>query len=366
MVADDFSIQRLTTDNPQPLIIAGPCSAETEEQVLLTAEGLKDIVGLKYYRAGVWKPRTRPNSFEGNGEKALPWLRLVKERYGLPVIVEVATADHLELCLKYGIDAIWIGARTTVNPFTVQEIADALRGIDMPVLVKNPINPDLKLWIGAIERIAGAGVTKMAAIHRGFQSGENTVYRYAPKWDIAIELMTEMPGLPVICDPSHITGKRAMIAETSQKAMDLGMHGLMIESHPDPDHAWSDAAQQVTPAVLKQILAGLRIRHYTSSDPIFDNELERLRRMVDSIDEELLEVIAKRMRLIERIGNYKRENNITIFQPQRLSEIRSTRTEFGQKLNLEEEFIRKILKDLHDESIRFQTDMLYREHNTPR
>ena len=328
---------------------------------MLTAQGLAGIEGLKYFRAGVWKPRTRPNSFEGNGEKALPWLRRVKEELGLPVIVEVATADHLELCLKYGVDGVWIGARTTVNPFTVQEIADALRGTDMPVLVKNPINPDLKLWIGAIERIAGAGITRLAAIHRGFQSGENTVYRYAPKWDIAIELMSEMPELPVICDPSHITGKRAMIAETAQKAMDLGMHGLMIETHPDPDRAWSDAAQQVTPARLREILAGLRIRHYTSNDPVFDNQLERLRRMVDSIDEELLEVLAKRMRLIEKIGNYKRENNITIFQPQRLSEIRETRTEFGQKLHLEEEFIRKILKDLHDESIRYQTEILYRD-----
>lgn len=361
MVSDDFLKQDSHTGHPQPVIIAGPCSAETEEQVLLTARGLKDIEGLRYYRAGVWKPRTRPNSFEGNGEKALPWLQEVKKQLGIPVIVEVATADHLELCLRYGMDGVWIGARTTVNPFTVQEIADALRGTDIPVLVKNPINPDLKLWIGALERIAGAGITKLAAIHRGFQSGENTVYRYAPKWDIAIELMSEMPELTVICDPSHITGKRSMIAETSQKAMDLGMHGLMIEAHPDPDKAWSDAAQQVTPAVLKEILKGLHIRHYTSNDPVFGNQLERLRRMVDSIDEELLEVIAKRMRLIEKIGNYKRENNITIFQPQRLSEIRETRNDFGQKLHLEEDFIRKILKDLHDESIRFQTEILYRE-----
>lgn len=360
MVSDDFSIEKQPGETPRPLLIAGPCSAETEEQVMLTAQGLKGIPDLKYFRAGVWKPRTRPNSFEGNGEKALPWLRRVKDELGIPVIVEVATADHLEQCLRYGMDGVWIGARTTVNPFTVQEIADALRGTDLPVLVKNPINPDLKLWIGAIERIAQAGIRKLAAIHRGFQSGENTVYRYAPKWDIAIELMSEMPDLPVICDPSHITGKRSMIAETSQKAMDLGMHGLMIETHPDPDRAWSDASQQVTPDTLKEILAGLHIRHYTSNDPVFDNQLERLRRMVDSIDEELLEVLAKRMRLIEKIGNYKRENNITIFQPQRLSEIRATRTEFGQKLNMEEEFIRKILKDLHDESIRFQTEILYR------
>lgn len=361
MVTDDFSIQRENGEDPQPMIIAGPCSAETEEQVLTTAEGIKGIPGLRYFRAGVWKPRTRPNSFEGNGEIALPWLQQVKQRFNLPVMVEVATADHAELCLKYGIDAVWIGARTTVNPFTVQEIADALRGTDIPVLVKNPINPDLKLWIGALERLSGVGLTRLAAIHRGFQSGENTVYRYAPKWDIAIELMSEMPQLPVFCDPSHITGKRSMIAETSQKAMDLGMHGLMIETHPDPDNAWSDAAQQVTPFRLKEILAGLTIRNYTSNDPVFDNELERLRRMVDSIDEELLEVIAKRMRLIAKIGKYKSENNITIFQPQRLSEIRETRTEFGEKLQLEEDFIRKILKDLHDESIRFQTEILYRK-----
>ncbi len=348
-----------------PFLISGPCSAETEEQVLQTAGELKHIPGLSYFRAGVWKPRTRPNSFEGNGEKALPWLSKVKEQTGLPVMVEVATADHLELCLKYGIDAVWIGARTTVNPFTVQEIADALRGTDIPVLVKNPINPDLKLWIGAIERIMGAGVTRVAAIHRGFQSYENTVYRYAPKWDIAIELMSLMPELAVICDPSHITGNRNMIQETAQKALDLGMHGLMIESHPDPDKAWSDAAQQITPTRLAGMLQELSIRSYHSHDPVFDNELEKLRRMVDSTDEELLEVIAKRMRLIEKIGNYKKDNNITIFQPDRLNEIRETRTVFGSKLKLEEDFIRKILKDLHDESIRFQTEILYRKGNDP-
>lgn len=360
MVNDDFSILPENEKN-KPFLIAGPCSAETEEQVLLTAEKIKGVQGLKYFRAGVWKPRTRPNSFEGQGEKALPWLQKVKQDMGVPCIVEVATADHAELCLKYGIDALWIGARTTVNPFTVQEIADALKGVDIPVLVKNPINPDLKLWIGAIERIYGAGVSKMAAIHRGFQSGENTVYRYAPKWDIAIELMTEMPHLPVVCDPSHITGKRSMIAETAQKAMDLGMHGLMIETHPDPENAWSDAAQQITPETLKAIMESLRIRNYTSNDPNFDNRLERLRQMVDSIDEELLEVLAKRMRLIEKIGDYKKENNITIFQPQRLSEIRETRSDFGKKLHLDEDFIRKVLKDLHDESIRFQTEILYRK-----
>ncbi len=345
-----------------PFLISGPCSAETEEQVLRAARELQTLPGLAYFRAGVWKPRTRPNSFEGNGEKALPWLKKVKQETGLPSMVEVATPEHLELCLKYEIDAVWIGARTTVNPFTVQEIADALKGVDIPVLVKNPINPDLKLWIGAIERIAGAGINRIAAIHRGFQSYENTVYRYAPKWDLPIELMVLMPDLAVICDPSHITGNRAMIQETAQKALDLGMHGLMIESHPEPDLAWSDAAQQITAQQLGNILKELTIRHYTSDDPVFDNELERLRRMVDSTDEELLEVIAKRMRLIEKIGNYKRENNITIFQPDRLNEIRETRTLFGGKLHLEEDFIRKILKDLHDESIRFQTEILYREN----
>ena len=344
-----------------PFLISGPCSAETEDQVLRAAKELLDVPGLAYLRAGVWKPRTRPNSFEGNGEKALPWLVKAKQETGLPVMVEVATPEHLELCLKYGMDAVWIGARTTVNPFTVQEIADALKGVDIPVLVKNPINPDLKLWIGAIERIMGAGITRMAAIHRGFQSYENTVYRYAPKWDIAIELMMLMPDLAVICDPSHITGNRAMIQETAQKALDLGMHGLMIESHPEPDLAWSDAAQQITAQRLREILTELNVRTYTREDPVFENELERLRRMVDSTDEELLEIIAKRMRLIEKIGNYKKENNITIFQPDRLNEIRETRTTFGGKLHLEEDFIRRILKDLHDESIRYQTEILYRE-----
>jgi len=357
----NYSLSKLKNkaNRPGPLLIAGPCSAETEDQVLLTAQGLQSLSQVDYFRAGVWKPRTRPNSFEGNGEIALPWLKRVQDEFNLPVMVEIASADHLERCLKYGIKAVWIGARTTVNPFTVQEIADALRGTDIPVLIKNPINPDLKLWIGAIERIAGAGVKEIAAIHRGFQSYDNTVYRYAPKWDIAIELMTEMPDLQVICDPSHITGKRSMIAETSQKAMDLGMHGLMIETHPDPDKAWSDASQQITPQRLTEIWSELRIRNHSSDDPVFSTELDRLRSMIDSIDEELLEGIAKRMRLIERVGNYKRDNNITIFQPQRLSEIRETRTNFGKKLKLEEEFIRKILKDLHDESIRFQTEILY-------
>lgn len=361
MVTQEFPINNTQESESGPLFIAGPCSAETEAQVLETARELSQNKAVRFFRAGVWKPRTRPNSFEGNGEKALPWLTQVQKQYGMKVMVETATAEHVELCLKYGIDAIWIGARTTVNPFTVQEIADALKGTDIPVFVKNPINPDLKLWIGALERIAGAGITRLAAIHRGFQSYDNTVYRYAPKWDIAIELMSEMPGLPVICDPSHITGKRSMIAETAQKALDLGMHGLMIETHPNPDAAWSDAAQQITPIRLKEILDSLQIRHYNSNDPVFDNELERLRRKVDSIDEELLEVVAKRMRLIERIGIYKKENNITIFQPQRLTEIRETRTMFGSKLKLEADFVRRLLKDLHDESIRFQTEILYRE-----
>ncbi len=343
-----------------PLFVAGPCSAETEEQVMATARAISQIKSVKVYRAGVWKPRTRPNAFEGNGEQALKWLQQVKPATGLLTAVEVANAEHLELCLKYNVDIVWIGARTTVNPFSVQEIADGLKGVDIPVFIKNPINPDLKLWIGAIERISKAGIHKIAAIHRGFQAYENSVYRYSPMWDIPIELMAAIPDLPVICDPSHITGKRSMVAETAQKAMNLGMHGLMIESHLSPDDAWSDAAQQITPQTLAELLKNIKIRTQSTDDLAVNDELKHLRTIIDSIDEELLGVIAKRMKAIEKIGNYKRQHNVAIFQPDRLAEILKTRKQFGDNLQLDSDFIEKLLLELHSESIRYQTEIVYK------
>lgn len=343
-----------------PLYIAGPCSAETEEQVMATAKAIAEGGRIKIFRAGVWKPRTRPNAFEGNGEIALQWLQRVKPETKLLTAVEIANTEHLELCLKYNVDIVWIGARTTVNPFSVQEIADGLKGIDIPVYIKNPINPDLKLWIGAIERISKAGIQKIAAIHRGFQAYENSVYRYSPMWDIPIELMAAFPDLPVICDPSHITGKRSMVAETAQKAMNLGMNGLMIESHLSPDDAWSDAAQQITPQTLMDLLKNIKIRTQSTDDLAVNDELKHLRTIIDSIDEELLGVIAKRMKAIEKIGNYKKQHNVAIFQPDRLAEIIKTRSDFGKNLHLDTEFVEKLLLELHSESIRYQTEIVYK------
>jgi chorismate mutase len=310
------------------------------------------------YRSGVWKPRTRPNAFEGNGEEALKWLQRVKQETGLLTTVEVANAEHVELALKYGVDILWIGARTTVNPFSVQEIADALKGIDIPVMVKNPVNPDLNLWIGALERVNRAGITKLAAVHRGFSNYEGTKFRNSPRWELPIQLMSFFPDLPVICDPSHISGKRELVGEVAQKAMDLGMDGLMIETHPDPDNAWSDAEQQVTPAGLLDILTHLRFRERTTDDVVFNNRLAQLRRIIDSIDEELLQILAKRMKVIEKIGEYKRDNNITIFQLERWNEILDTRSNMGENLELDLEFIKRIMMEIHKESIQIQTEMM--------
>ncbi|MGQ3012946.1 MAG: chorismate mutase [Flavobacteriales bacterium] len=354
-------IRAIFEENAGPLVVAGPCSAETEEQVLQTALALKNVPGVKVFRAGIWKPRTRPGAFEGMGEEALAWLQKAREQSGLLLAVEAGNPEHAELLLKYGIDIIWIGARTSVNPFAVQEIADALKGSDVAVWVKNPINPDMKLWLGALERIEKAGIQQVAAIHRGFQVYENSVYRYPPKWDIPIALMSERPDLKVICDPSHITGKRSMIQETAQKAMDLGYHGLMIETHPDPDKAWSDAAQQITPERLAEILAALHIRERSAEGSVFQNELEALRSMVDSLDEELLEILARRMELVEKIGRYKKQHNITVFQPERWNEIKASRSRFGNNLTLDQDFIITILKEIHNESIRFQTEIIYTE-----
>jgi chorismate mutase len=346
----------------KPLIISGPCSAETEEQLVNTGLALKKLGKVDAIRAGIWKPRTRPNSFEGNGTIALPWIKSVKEATGLPFATEVATPQHIDEALKYGADILWIGARSTVNPFTVQEMADALRGVDVPVLIKNPINPELQLWIGAIERIYNAGIRNVAATHRGFSTHQKTKYRNAPLWQIPIELKTIFPSLPIIGDPSHITGKRTMIFETSQRALDLNYDGLMIECHLNPDKAWSDAAQQVTPDALEQIISALRIREATSDDALFVNHLEELRHKIDDSDRELLEVIATRMSLVEKLGEYKKDHNVAIFQVERWNEVFKSRPEWAERMNIHKDFVAELFKLIHLESIRKQTEVVEREN----
>ena len=294
-------------EDKRPLVISGPCSAETEEQVLTTAKGLAAI-GIRIFRAGIWKPRTKPGGFEGVGTIGLPWLKRVKEETGMYVATEVATRNHVFEALKAGVDVLWVGARTAVNPFAMQDVADALRGVDIPVLVKNPVNPDLELWIGAIERLYGAGIHRIGAVHRGFSSFDKKMYRNLPLWHIAIELRRRMPNLPIICDPSHIGGKRELIASLCQQAMDLNFDGLIIETHCNPDHAWSDAAQQITPEVLDYVLNLLVIRE---SNQTTEN-LYELRRQIDGIDENLLELLAKRMRISREIGVYKKEHRMPI------------------------------------------------------
>jgi chorismate mutase len=335
-------------------LIAGPCSAETREQVLKTAEGLSALP-LDYYRAGIWKPRTRPGEFEGVGNTAIPWLQEVKSQFGLKISTEVAKAEHVESVLKAGFDMIWIGARSTANPFTVQEIADSLKGVNIPVMVKNPTNPDLKLWIGAIERVEKAGIKEISAIHRGF-SGYSTAggYRNQPNWPIPIELKRRKPELCIICDPSHITGNRNRIAELSQKALDMHLDGLMIETHPNPDAAWSDAAQQVTPDQLKTILAELVIREEHTHCMNGQEQLEHLRQTMDSMDAEIVDLIARRMELSGKIGAVKLANNMTVYQPARWREIVATRGERGLMQGLTKEFVVSVYEKIHQESIRIQ------------
>ncbi|HAI76956.1 MAG TPA: 3-deoxy-7-phosphoheptulonate synthase [Microscillaceae bacterium] len=345
----------------KPLIIAGPCSAESEEQLMQTCLGLKQLK-VDMFRAGIWKPRTRPNSFEGYGSTALPWLKTVRDELQVPFAVEVATPQHIDEALKYGVDALWLGARTTVNPFNVQEIADALRGIDIPVMIKNPVNPDIALWIGAIERIYNAGITKIAAIHRGFSTFQKTKYRNVPMWQIAIELKTHFPAIPLICDPSHICGQRDLLQEVSQKALDLNYDGLIIESHINPEVALSDAEQQLTPVALGEMLDKLTIRLTRSNNAEFINHLEELRSKIDHLDRELLEILAARMLLVEQVGEYKKENNVTIFQIDRWDEIFRSRPEWGKKMHLNKDFIAEIYKLIHVESIRKQTEVM--QNNT--
>lgn len=344
----------------RPLVIAGPCSAETEEQMLETARELKDI-GIEIFRAGIWKPRTRPNSFEGVGKKGLEWMRMVKEETGMLVSTEVANAKHAFEALKFGIDIIWIGARTAANPFAVQEIADAIQGVDIPVLVKNPINPDVELWIGALERINKAGINKIGAIHRGFSTYEDTEFRNHPQWQIPIELRRRMRDLPIICDPSHIAGKSELVFEVSQKAMDLSHSGLIIETHINPKKALSDARQQLTPSQLVDLLNRLILREPLSDDPKFLHSLEDLRRKIDIIDDELMEILGKRMKIADRIGEYKKQNNIRILQTARWDEILNRVADRGSKNGLSEEFISRLFKAVHQESINRQEKIM----NTP-
>ena len=342
----------------KPLLISGPCSVETEEQLMTTAGQLASTNKVHFLRGGIWKPRTRPDSFEGVGEIGLQWMVNAKMETGLPIITEVATAEHVELCMKYGFDALWIGARTTVNPFSVQEIADALKGVDIPVIVKNPVNPDLQLWIGAIERIARSGVNKIVAMHRGFSHFGESIYRNKPMWEIPIALKTQFPELSIFCDPSHICGRRDLLQPVAQKALDLGMDGLMIESHIDPDNAWSDAAQQLIPAALADLINGLRVRVASTDDVHFTNELQSLRSRIDKVDEEIIHLISDRMHITEELGHYKKEHNITILQVERWKEIMETRTMLAEKLGLSSEFIEKYLEQLHKESIRTQTRVM--------
>ena len=340
-------------DMDRPIVIAGPCSAETEEQVMNTARSLS-AKGVKIFRAGIWKPRTKPGGFEGVGSIGLPWLKKVKEETGMYIATEVATRDHVFEALKAGVDLLWVGARTSVNPFAVQEVADALKGVDIPVLVKNPVNPDLDLWIGAIERIYNAGIHRIGAIHRGFSSYDKKIYRNLPLWHIPIELHRRLPDLPIFCDPSHIGGKRELIASLSQQAMDLNFDGLIVETHCNPDEAWSDAAQQITPDVLDYVLNLLVIR---DSNQTTEN-LAELRRQIDQIDESLLELLAKRMRISREIGIYKKEHNMPILQTPRYGEILENRTKAGTSMDLNADFVGKILKEIHEESVRQQMEIM--------
>src|SRR6202171_610910 len=325
----------------RPLIISGPCSAETEEQVLQTAVQLQETGRVDIMRAGIWKPRTRPGSFEGIGTKGLAWLQKAREITGIPVAVEVATAKQVEDALHFDVDILWIGARTTVNPFSVQDVADALRGAEVPVLIKNPINPDLELWIGAVERVAKAGIKQIGLIHRGFSSYGNTEYRNAPMWHLAIEMKRRNPELMMINDPSHISGRRDILLDVAQKAIDLDFDGLIIESHIDPDKAWSDAKQQVTPERLAEMLDSIKWRHETTTEKEFISALEKLREQINHIDDELMQLLGQRMKIADKIGEYKRDNNITILQTNRWNAILERAFVKGDKLGLGKEFITK-------------------------
>lgn len=340
---------QLPSDNERPIVIAGPCSAETEEQVMETAKSLA-AKGCHMFRAGVWKPRTKPGGFEGNGEIALPWIKCVKDETGMLVGTEVATPEHVELALKYSMDILWVGARTSANPFAMQALADSLQGIDVPVLVKNPVNPDLELWIGALQRLNQAGIKRLAAIHRGFSSYDNKMYRNSPMWQIPIELRRRIPELPIICDPSHIGGRRNLIAPLCQQAMDLGFDGFIVESHCNPDCAWSDASQQVTPDILDYILSLLVVRDGHSST----EGIRQLRSQIDELDDNLMDLLAKRFRVCREIGTYKKEHNMTVLQSNRYKEILEKRGAQASLCGMDGQFAAQVFELIHEESIRQQ------------
>ena len=340
---------RLPCDKKRPIVIAGPCSAETEEQVMSTARMLADK-GCHIFRAGIWKPRTKPGGFEGNGEKALPWLKEVKEETGMMISTEVATPEHVELAMRYDMDVLWVGARTSANPFAMQALADSMQGLQIPVLVKNPVNPDLELWIGGLQRLNQAGLKRLGVIHRGFSSYDKKIYRNLPMWQIPIELRRRIPGLPIICDPSHIGGRRDLIAPLCQQAMDLGFDGLIVESHCNPKEAWSDAKQQVTPDILDYILSLLVIR----DDTFTTEDIRSLRAQIDELDNSLMELLAKRFRLCREIGTFKKEHNMTILQTRRYNEILEKRGTQAGLCGMNPKFAAHIFELIHEESVRQQ------------
>nr|WP_294908675.1 chorismate mutase [uncultured Lacibacter sp.] len=344
--------------NKRPLVISGPCSAETEEQLVATAQQLAATGKVDILRAGIWKPRTKPGMFEGIGAKGLPWLQKAKQLTGLPTAAEVATAKQVEDALTFDVDVLWIGARTTVNPFSVQEVADALRGVDVPVLIKNPINPDLELWSGAVERVARAGIKQIGLIHRGFSSYGNTEYRNAPMWHLAIEMKRRNPEMMIINDPSHICGRRDILQETAQRAIDLDFDGVMIESHIDPDKAWSDAKQQVTPERLGEMIGNIIWRKEDVASEEYHAALEKLRQQINHLDDELMQIIGQRMKIAESIGQYKKDNNITILQTNRWNEILERAYREGERKGLSKEFITKYFDAVHMESINHQKKVL--------
>jgi chorismate mutase len=341
-----------------PLLIAGPCSLETEEQVLATARELAKDKRVFVYRGGVWKPRTRPGSFEGVGSVGLEWLKRVKEETGLPVGTEVANVQHVEECLKADIDVLWIGARSTASPFVVQEIADALKGTDKVVMVKNPVNPDVQLWIGAFERLSRSGIKKLVAIHRGFTPFRETKYRNYPNWRTVIELKRLLHNLPIICDPSHIAGKKEYLFEISQKALDMGMDGLMLESHIDPSCALSDKDQQVTPVELGKILDRLVIKHEHSDNPQFESKLDELRDRIDRIDHEIIEILSNRNDIVKQIGQFKKDNKVTALQIDRWTQMMDDRLGMARKLHLDETFAKILFQLIHEDSVRQQTEFI--------
>ncbi len=350
---DVKNIQFEGVDPKRPIVIAGPCSAETEEQVMATARELAKN-GVKIFRAGIWKPRTKPGGFEGVGEQGLAWLRRVKEETGMLVATEVATKQHVKAALDAGVDVLWIGARTSANPFAMQEIADALAGVDVPVLVKNPVNPDLELWIGAMQRLYNAGLRRIGAIHRGFSAYGKHLYRNMPQWHIPIELRRRLPNLTIFCDPSHIGGKRELVAPLSQQAMDMGFDGLIIESHCEPDSAWSDKSQQVTPEVLNFILHTLVVRDSVQTT----ESLALLRQQIDQIDSELLEALSKRMRVSREIGQYKKEHSMPVVQTGRYDDILNSRARSAEELGMSGEFMKVVYQAIHEESVRQQIEVL--------